>query len=92
VKVYLAITDNQWFSYLSRLHPDEINFWQPGGSQAFSALEPARRFFLNSIALRILSLAAVFSSVIPFYQSLLLGTPSAKRTVLRTFQHSKRKL
>ncbi len=34
-------------SYLSRLHPDEINFWQPGGSQAFSAIEPGAPFLFK---------------------------------------------
>ncbi|HBE79927.1 MAG TPA: hypothetical protein DDW65_19430 [Firmicutes bacterium] len=44
---YLAVTDNQWFFYLSRLCPDEINFWQPGGSQAFSAIEPGAPFLFK---------------------------------------------
>lgn len=28
MKFYLAVTDNNWYHYLSQLHPDEINFWQ----------------------------------------------------------------
>ena len=47
MKLYLAVTDNQWFSYLSRLHHDEINFWQPGGSQVFSAIEPGAPFLFK---------------------------------------------
>ncbi|HBE77680.1 MAG TPA: hypothetical protein DDW65_07815 [Firmicutes bacterium] len=47
MKFYLAVTDNQWFSYLSHLQPDEINFWQPGGSQAFAAIEPGAPFLFK---------------------------------------------
>jgi len=27
----LGVTDNEWFHFLSRLRPDEVNFWQPWG-------------------------------------------------------------
>ena len=27
---WVGITDNDWFIHLSRLKPDEVNFWQPG--------------------------------------------------------------
>jgi Predicted restriction endonuclease len=47
MKFYLAVTDNFWFSYLSRLRPDEINFWQPGGSQTFAAIEPGAPFLFK---------------------------------------------
>ncbi len=40
MKIYLAVTDNQWFSYLAELQPDEINFWQPGGKTGFKAIDP----------------------------------------------------
>jgi putative restriction endonuclease len=33
MKLFLAVTDNTWFTYLSQLRPDEINFWQPGGRE-----------------------------------------------------------
>jgi putative restriction endonuclease len=37
---YVAVTDNNWFRYLSKLRPDEVNFWQPGGSRRFRSLQP----------------------------------------------------
>lgn len=33
--------------YLSHLNPDEINFWQPGGSQTFAAIEPNASFLFK---------------------------------------------
>jgi putative restriction endonuclease len=40
VKLYVAITDSDWFNYLSHLRPDEVNFWQPSASGSFRALSP----------------------------------------------------
>jgi hypothetical protein len=28
MKLLVAITDLNWFNYLSELRPDEVNFWQ----------------------------------------------------------------
>ncbi|NLY75372.1 MAG: HNH endonuclease [Firmicutes bacterium] len=47
MKFYLAVTDNQWFHFLSNLHPDEINFWQPGGKTGFKAIEPGAPFLFK---------------------------------------------
>ena len=30
MQFWVGITDGDWFSHLSRLKPDEVNFWQPG--------------------------------------------------------------
>ncbi len=38
MKLYVAITDSDWFDYLSELRPDEVNFWQPSGSGSFRRL------------------------------------------------------
>jgi putative restriction endonuclease len=41
MKLYVAVTDNDWFRFLrSQPDLDEINFWQPSGDQAFRALLP----------------------------------------------------
>jgi putative restriction endonuclease len=40
MRIFVAITDSDWFSYLSELRPDEINFWQPSASSFFRALSP----------------------------------------------------
>ena len=32
MKVYVAVTDNEWLAFLSQIEDlDEVNFWQPGG-------------------------------------------------------------
>ena len=38
MKIYLGVTDNNWYGYLSKIHPEDVNFWQPGGKLAFRAL------------------------------------------------------
>jgi len=39
VKLFLAVTDREWFSFLSAQEGlDEVNFWQPGGGRDFLAL------------------------------------------------------
>src|ERR1700676_2439217 len=38
MRFYLGVTDNNWFSYLSRISPEDVNFWQPGGTMNFKIL------------------------------------------------------
>lgn len=45
MKFWVGITDKQWFDYLSRLAPEEVNFWQPGGKGKFQAI-PTGALFL----------------------------------------------
>ncbi len=40
MKIWVAITDFSWFSYLAEQKPDEVNFWQPSGGRAFHVLQP----------------------------------------------------
>lgn len=39
MKLYVGVTDSNWYNFLSSSQPDELNFWQPGGKQVFKALE-----------------------------------------------------
>jgi len=40
-RYYVAVTDRQWYGFLAtRSGLDEVNFWQPGGTRVFRALEP----------------------------------------------------
>ena len=44
--MYVGITDNDWFNYLSSIQPDEVNFWKPGTS-TFTALETGAPFLFK---------------------------------------------
>jgi len=47
-KLYIGITDKDWFRFLSaRPELDEINFWQPGGLRQFRALKPGELFLFK---------------------------------------------
>ncbi len=36
MKFWVGVTDRDWFDQLSRLRPDEVNFWQPSGRPPFT--------------------------------------------------------
>lgn len=40
MRLFVAITDSDWFDYLSVLKPDEVNFWRPSGAESFRSLSP----------------------------------------------------
>jgi putative restriction endonuclease len=45
---YVGVTDGNWFDYLRRTGPhEEVNFWQPGGTQQFKALAPGELFLFK---------------------------------------------
>jgi len=48
MRIFVAITDGDWFSYLSSAGPlDEVNFWQPSGNVQFKALQPGEPFLFK---------------------------------------------
>jgi putative restriction endonuclease len=47
MKFYLGVTDNNWFKYLSSINPEDINFWQPGGSVTFKVLQSGAPFLFK---------------------------------------------
>jgi putative restriction endonuclease len=47
LKFWVGVTDNNWFNFLSRQQPDEVNFWQPGGATVFRALSPGELFLFK---------------------------------------------
>lgn len=49
MKLYLGVTDNDWFDFLGGQvpGPDDINFWQPGGKTGFKALSPGAPFLFK---------------------------------------------
>jgi putative restriction endonuclease len=47
-KLYVGITDDDWFRFLSaRPHLDEVNFWQPSGTRLFKTLSPGEPFLFK---------------------------------------------
>jgi hypothetical protein len=44
MKIWVGVTDKDWFHFLSRINPDEVNFWQPSGSRMFRALQAGEPF------------------------------------------------
>jgi len=53
MKLFVGVTDNQWFDYLRKLAArlseplDEVNFWQPDGRLTFEVMERRDPFFVN---------------------------------------------
>jgi putative restriction endonuclease len=47
VKLFVAITDRSWFDRLSATVPEEVNFWQPSGQNAFRALTSGELFLFK---------------------------------------------
>ncbi|NTW33194.1 MAG: HNH endonuclease [Bacteroidetes bacterium] len=47
MKFYLGVTNNNWFRYLSKINPEDINFWQPGGSVSFKVLQSGAPFLFK---------------------------------------------
>lgn len=48
MRIFVGVTDNGWFDFLSsRQDVDEVNFWQPGGNTQFRALQPGELFLFK---------------------------------------------
>lgn len=47
MKIWVGVTDKNWFENLSRRGPDEVNFWQPSGSRNFRVLQPGEPFLFK---------------------------------------------
>lgn len=49
MKAYVGVTDGDWYRFLAaRPELNEVNFWRPGGGQAFRALTPGEPFFFKT--------------------------------------------
>lgn len=47
-RLHIAVTDYDWYRFLANQQDlDEINFWQPGGSTQFRALQPGEPFLFK---------------------------------------------
>ena len=47
MKIYVGITDSDWFRQLKADNAPEVNFWQPGGNSLFKALQPNELFLFK---------------------------------------------
>jgi putative restriction endonuclease len=47
MKIYIGNTDHAWFDYLSKIRPEDVNFWQPGGNSNFKVLSPGHPFLFR---------------------------------------------
>lgn len=47
MKIWVGVTDKDWFQFLNQIDPDEVNFWQPSGSRVFRALQPGEPFLFK---------------------------------------------
>lgn len=47
MKFYIGVSDSSWYNYLSRINPEDINFWQPGGNSTFRVLESGAPFLFK---------------------------------------------
>lgn len=48
MKLYVGVTDNEWFDFLSNLQDiDEVNFWRPSPSADFQSLQTGELFLFK---------------------------------------------
>ena len=47
MKMYVGITDYDWFQTLKQANCDEVNFWKPGGQTNFKALDEGEMFLFK---------------------------------------------
>ncbi len=47
MRLFVGITDKNWFEQLSVSQPDEVNFWKPGEKGAFGVLGPGELFLFK---------------------------------------------
>ena len=47
MKLFVGVTNNEWFRFLAELKPDEVNFWRPRSQMDFKALQPGDVFLFK---------------------------------------------
>ncbi len=47
MRLYVGITDRDWYRRLSEARPDEVNFWKPGERGGFGGLQPGELFLFK---------------------------------------------
>jgi len=47
MKLFVGVTNNDWFRFLSERNPDEVNFWRPRNQNEFRALKSGDLFLFK---------------------------------------------
>ena len=47
MKLFVGVTNNEWFRLLAERKPDEVNFWRPRSQMDFKALQPGDLFLFK---------------------------------------------
>jgi len=47
MKLFVGVTNNEWFRFLAERKPDEVNFWRPRSQMDFKALKPGDIFLFK---------------------------------------------
>ncbi len=47
MKLFVGVTNNEWFRFLAERNPDEVNFWRPRSQMDFKALQPGDVFLFK---------------------------------------------
>jgi len=47
MKLFVGVTNNDWFRFLAERKPDEVNFWRPRSQTDFKALKPGDIFLFK---------------------------------------------
>jgi hypothetical protein len=47
MKLFVGVTNNEWFRFLSERKPAEVNFWRPRSQTDFKALQPGDLFLFK---------------------------------------------
>jgi putative restriction endonuclease len=47
MKIWVGVADKNWYEHLTRLAPEEVNFWQPSGSRTSRVLQPGEPFLFK---------------------------------------------
>jgi putative restriction endonuclease len=47
MKMFVGVTNNEWFRFLAERKPDEVNFWRPRSQSDFKALQPGDLFLFK---------------------------------------------
>jgi len=47
MKLFVGVTNNDWFRFLSERNPDEVNFWRPRSQVDFKVLQPGDLFLFK---------------------------------------------